>query len=109
MYIKEVYRAGGCYLSVKLDRKAIDALQLDINALSVKAAILGQKKLKLKDQVCLQIIFYFNFPSNSPQHIQVMGDDKLRINAKDRKRETMLYSLQSLKNVLPAIIVQVSV
>lgn len=53
MYIKEVYRSGGCYLSIKLDRMAIDALQLDVDAHTVKAAIIGQKKLKLKDQVSI--------------------------------------------------------
>jgi DNA-directed RNA polymerase III subunit RPC1 len=39
-YIKEVYTPRGCYLSVKLDIHAIDALMLEINVESIKKCIL---------------------------------------------------------------------
>lgn len=51
VHIKEIYNAGGCYLSIKLDRMSIDALQLGVDAHAVRAAILKQKKLKLKVEV----------------------------------------------------------
>jgi hypothetical protein len=51
-YIKEVYNPGGCYISVKLDKDAIRALQLEINSASVMRAILNSPRTKIKAEVC---------------------------------------------------------
>lgn len=40
-YIKEVYKPYECYLCVKLDLDCISALQLEINAESIRRSILG--------------------------------------------------------------------
>jgi hypothetical protein len=50
-YIKEVYNPGGCYISVKLDKDAIRALQLEINSSSVMRAILNSPRTKIKPEV----------------------------------------------------------
>lgn len=39
-YIKEVYTPRGCYLSIKLDLDAVEALKLELNVETVKKAIL---------------------------------------------------------------------
>ena len=49
--IKTVLRPGQALISVKLDIKRIEALQLDISAYTVAEAILKTSKLKLKQQV----------------------------------------------------------
>ena len=49
--IKTVLRPGQALISVKLDVKRIEALQLDISAYTVAEAILKTSKLKLKQQV----------------------------------------------------------
>lgn len=48
-YIKEVYTADGCYLSVKLDLEAIKALQLEVDVNSIARSILKTPKLKVKE------------------------------------------------------------
>ena len=58
-YIKEVYNPGGCYISVKLDMEAVQALQLEITAESVQRSILAMPRTKLKEQVS------YNPPSSS--------------------------------------------
>jgi DNA-directed RNA polymerase III subunit RPC1 len=51
-YIKEVFRPAGSYLSVKMDKDCIQALQLEVTIETIRFAILSEKKLKLKDKVC---------------------------------------------------------
>ncbi|GAM24976.1 hypothetical protein SAMD00019534_081510 [Acytostelium subglobosum LB1] len=87
LFIKEVFRNGGCYIAVKLDRNFIESHQLDIDGESIKKSILSAK-LKVKEK-----------------NISVK-DDKLRITPPDATRELMLYSLQFLKNNLPNVIVR---
>ena len=53
LHIREVYKPRGCYLSIKLDTATIDALQLAIDASSVRESILAAPlKMKLKPEVC---------------------------------------------------------
>lgn len=54
-YIKEVYTPRGCYLSVKMDLQAIEALKLEINIETVKRAILHTPKIKVKERNILII------------------------------------------------------
>lgn len=49
-YISEVYSPQGCYLSIKLDLKAISALQLEVTIDTIKESILRAPKLKIKDK-----------------------------------------------------------
>eukprot|EP00741_Cyanophora_paradoxa_P024408 tig00022075_g23567.t1 len=87
-HIHEVYRPGVCYLSVRLDAHTIEALQLDLSAEAVRAAILKTPRLKLKEK-----------------HVRVVGEDKIRIQPPETQRELMFHSLQHVKNQLPRVIV----
>ena len=49
--VKTVLRANRAIVSVKLDMKRIDALQLDLNSDTVAHAIVGTSKIKLKHVV----------------------------------------------------------
>jgi len=88
-YIKEVYHAGGCHISVKLDRKLIQALKLEINAASVMRSILNTNRTKIK-----------------AEHVSTRGDWKLRVLPFDQSREQMYFSLQTVKNSLPGVLVR---
>lgn len=88
-YIKEVYSPQGCYLSVKLDLKARDALQLEVDINTIKNSILGSKGLKVKER-----------------HITVIGQNKLHIEPNDLSREKMYFCMQTLKAKLPHVIIQ---
>ena len=76
-YIKEVYTPRGCYLEVKLDIKAIEALKLELNIQDVKTSILKTPKIKIKEK-----------------HIEVVGAKKLHIQPFDTSRENMYFSMQ---------------
>ena len=49
-YIKEVYTPKGCYLEVKLDMKAIEALKLELTIQDVQRAIIAAPKMKVKEK-----------------------------------------------------------
>lgn len=87
-YIKEVYSPRGCYLSVKLDLKAIESLKLEINAEHVKRGILTTPKIKIKEK-----------------NILIKNPSKLHIEPFDTTREKMYFSMQTLKNMLVNVIV----
>ncbi len=50
-YIEEMYTPQQCYLSVKLDLRAIEALQLGLTNEDICRALINCKKLKLKTGV----------------------------------------------------------
>ena len=87
-YIKEVYTPQGCYLSIKIDLKAIKALQLapDVDIRSIRASILETPKLKIKDK-----------------HLTVVKANKIHIEPYDDSREKMYYVMQELKSKLPRV------
>ena len=92
-YIEEFYSSSECYLAIKLDMNAIEALQLSIHAETVVRAILETKKLKLKTGV------------------RAKGNDIVRIyppvaGGSSAGDESMLYALQKIKALLPGVIVQ---
>lgn len=86
-YIEQVLAPGQCYLSVKLDLEACEALQLNLDSGSVATSLLASKLLRLKGGV------------------KCKGKDQLRIYSPDGSKETMLYSMQALKDKLPHVIV----
>jgi DNA-directed RNA polymerase III subunit RPC1 len=75
-YIKEVYSPNGCYLTVKLDMKAINALKLEVDIESVRTAIIKTSKLKVKEK-----------------HIVVVSPEKLQIEPFETSRDKMYFSL----------------
>ena len=75
-----MYKPTECYLSVKLDVETISALLLETTAESIRKAILGAPKLKLKEK-----------------HVQVVKPYKLKINPIDTGRDTLFYSLQQVR------------
>jgi hypothetical protein len=54
-----VLRASQAVISVRLDSKRIEALQLDISSYTVADAILRTPKIKLKQMVCLHYVHLF--------------------------------------------------
>jgi len=87
-YIEVVYSPGQCYLSVKLDLEAIEALQLNITVDDVTRAIVLDKKLKVKDGV------------------RSKGADMIRIYPSDTRKESMMYNMHAIKLQLPNVIVK---
>jgi DNA-directed RNA polymerase III subunit RPC1 len=97
-HIEEVYQAGSCYLSLQLDMNAIAALQLEIDAAAVEAAICRAPKLKI-----------------APQCVRVQPPDRLQIHLGTARRtganaateeESPYYRLQTLKRLLPMVVVK---
>ena len=76
-YISEVYSPQGCYLSIKLDLKAISALQLEVTIDTIKESITRTSKLKVKDK-----------------HIKVISKDCLHIEPYDISRDKMYFVMQ---------------
>lgn len=57
-----MFKRHDCYLSVKIHAPTIQALQLEINADTIKRAILATPKLKLKEKVArVSIVFLIAF------------------------------------------------
>ena len=73
-YISEVYSPQGCYLSIKLDLKAISALQLEVTIDTIKESIIKTSKLKVKDK-----------------HIKVISKDCMHIEPYDFSRDKMYF------------------
>eukprot|EP00252_Welwitschia_mirabilis_P019861 TRINITY_DN4707_c0_g1_i3.p1 TRINITY_DN4707_c0_g1~~TRINITY_DN4707_c0_g1_i3.p1 ORF type:complete len:1280 (+),score=267.36 TRINITY_DN4707_c0_g1_i3:562-4401(+) len=86
--IKIVLKSGQAVISVKLDMKRIDSLQLEITAFTVAEAILNSK-LKLKQQ-----------------HLRVLDQDKLLIFPPEADRMKLNFAMHSLRNMLPRVIVK---
>ncbi|KAL2614065.1 hypothetical protein R1flu_025757 [Riccia fluitans] len=87
--IKVVLRPGQAMLSIKLDMKRIEALQLDISSSTVAQAILKTPKLKLK-----------------LQHLRVVDYQKLIVFPPEVDRTKLYYSLQALRLSLRKVIVK---
>ena len=75
-YIKEVYSPEGCYLSIKIDMAAINALQLEVTVESIKQSILKTAKLKVKER-----------------HIKVI-DNKIHIEPYETSRDKLYFVMQ---------------
>ncbi|XP_073114015.1 DNA-directed RNA polymerase III subunit 1 [Elaeis guineensis] len=87
--IKIVLKSSQPYIVVKLDMERIEALHMRISSQSVQQAILNHPKTKLK-----------------PEHIRVLGNNKLKIYPPEADRSKLQFELHSLKAVLPKVIVK---
>ncbi|CAK0785283.1 hypothetical protein CVIRNUC_008489 [Coccomyxa viridis] len=88
--------AAGAVIRIHLDREAIEALQLGIDASSVRASILASK-------------FHKDYKLK-PQHISVPRDDRLDVQLSPSDKEGSAgvglgFGLQYLLNALPSVIV----
>jgi DNA-directed RNA polymerase III subunit RPC1 len=107
-YVHVVLHPQACYLEVKLDPEVITSLQLDVTAKSVRHALLGASKLKLK-----------------PNRVLIAGGDALHVLPPDDDRpggarsaasasaahgpaahRRALFHLQALRTAVPSVIVQ---
>lgn len=93
-FIEEVYHPSGSYLNLKLDLKAIQALQLEIDVYSVQRAITKAPKLKLSDQQ-----LFVSYP------------DRIRVHLPNGKKAaaepaSTYFVLQQMKRQLPGIVVK---
>lgn len=86
--IKEVYTPQGCYLAVELDLECIESLKLEISMEDIKKGILSTPKIKVKDK-----------------NIVIINEQTLQIEPYDTSRDRMYFSMQTLKNMLPHVIV----
>jgi len=87
--INVIFRPGMAFISVELDIKVIDSLQLDIDAVSVAHSILAHPKIKLK-----------------PDHVRTTGPYSLAIMPHEPKREQLFFCLMQLRQSIPNVIVQ---
>ncbi|KCV73369.1 DNA-directed RNA polymerase III subunit RPC1 [Fonticula alba] len=88
-YIQETFSAQECYLSIKFDLDAIQALQLEVDMEQIRAAIIAAPKLKLKDR-----------------HVRVSASNRIRVYPPEDPKFTMYFMLQHLKAMLPNVIVK---
>jgi DNA-directed RNA polymerase III subunit RPC1 len=105
-HIKEVYAAGKCYISIKLDMETIEQLKLNIDSSTVRKSILFGSRGQTRPAV-LRII--------QEQHIKVKrgSTSRLRVYVPatiDSKSSTIppttFFVMQALKAALPQVIVQ---
>ena len=73
-YIKEVYSPQGCYLSLKIDIAASEALQLEVTIESIKDSILKTGKLKVKEK-----------------HLKIVKHDKMHIEPYETGRDKLYF------------------
>jgi DNA-directed RNA polymerase III subunit RPC1 len=91
-FIEEVYQPDGCYLSLKLDLGAIQALQLETDIHAIEQAITRAPKLKV-----------------APQHVLVQVPDRLQIflpRNTAASADSPYYGLQALKRLLPLVVIK---
>jgi DNA-directed RNA polymerase III subunit RPC1 len=86
--IEEVYTRSECYLRIQLDMKAIQALQLDIDAYTVMHSIYNTKKLKLK------------------QGIIAKSEETLLLYPNQAQGDGIIFNLQRVKSLLPSVVVR---
>ena len=87
-YIKEVYSPQGCYLSLKIDFAAIEALQLEVTIDSIKQSILAGK-LKVKER-----------------HLKIVKHNKMHIEPYETGRDKLYFVMQQLKSKLPRVVIK---
>ncbi|CAN0455660.1 unnamed protein product, partial [Ascophyllum nodosum] len=109
VYMKEVFSATECFISIKLDMQTIQDLHLDVTVHSVRQSILKGNYGETRPRVLRDL---------KPQHVIVSaGGHKIKVMAPEltglkslRAAETVrpktFFVLQSLKAVLPGVIVQ---
>ncbi|MEW5309629.1 MAG: hypothetical protein WDW38_001506 [Sanguina aurantia] len=79
---------GDAHITIRLDMQAIYEAQLDIDAHTVKWAILRHPRIKLKETM-----------------VKAVAMDKVCLNVADDDKAALMFSLQALLHVLPMVIV----
>lgn len=87
--VKIVVTAREACIIVKLDTERIEAMQMKINAYSVKQSILQHPKIKLKEE-----------------HVVIMGFNELKVHSPESDRYKLQFQLHSLKAMLPKVILK---
>jgi DNA-directed RNA polymerase III subunit RPC1 len=89
-HIAEVYDVTTCYISIRLDLKLIEDLNLEqeVNTEVVRTALMKESKLKLK----------------KGKLVQHDGKDTVRVWPVDDSREKLFFEMQRLKKALPQVV-----
>ncbi|KAG9397068.1 RNA polymerase Rpb1 domain 5 [Carpediemonas membranifera] len=101
-HIQEVYgptdnaSCRGCYVTIKLDHKIIQSLQLGVTEETVIKSILTERKMKIAKSDAGNIAKVYNAKTRS---------DSIRIFPAKIERDVMFYEIQRLMANLPSVIV----
>jgi DNA-directed RNA polymerase III subunit RPC1 len=102
-YMKEVYSANKCYISISLDLDAIEQLKLNVDAVSVRRSILRGTPGVTRNASLRSL-------KDSDVQIKKGSRSKFRVHVpaiKTAKEETPIYfAMQMLKTALPSVIIQ---
>ena len=102
-YIKEVYSVDKCYVAIELDLDAIDQLKLNVDAATVRDAILSGTPGVTRNATLRAL-------KESDVQLKKGSNSRLRVHVpavKSGREETPTYfAVQMLKNALPDVIVQ---
>ena len=98
-YIKEVFAAQACYVSIELDMVAIDQLKLNVDSESVRTSILRGSRGVTRPPI-LRLL------DDTDVKIKQRCNNKLRIYIPSRNKGSTYFCMQQLKTVLPHVIVQ---
>lgn len=102
-YMKEVYAADQCYISIELDLEAIEQLKLNVDAATVRHSILHGSPGITRNATLRAL-------KDSDVKLRKGSHSKLRVvvpRLKSGKEDVPTYfAMQMLKNALPAVIVQ---
>jgi DNA-directed RNA polymerase III subunit RPC1 len=102
-YMKEVYSAVKCYISIELDLDAIEQLKLNVDASSVRHAILHGVPGVTRNPTLRAL-------KEEDVKLKKGSNSKLRVHVpavKTGKEDTPIYfAMQMLKSALPDVIVQ---
>jgi len=99
-YIKEVFSPHDCYISIALDMEAIEQLKLNVDADSVRNAILCGTRGVTRDALVRQL---------EPHDVKIKRGSKAKLRVyvpANTKGAGTYFAMQQLKAVLPSVIVQ---
>jgi DNA-directed RNA polymerase III subunit RPC1 len=103
MYMKEVYSSNKCYISILLDLDAIEQLKLNVDAQSVRQAVLRGTPGVTRSPILRSL-------KENDVQIKKGSNARLRVyvpNVKTGKEDTpKFFAMQMLKTALPGVIVQ---
>lgn len=102
-YMKEVYAADKCYISIELDLEAIEQLKLNVDAASVRHSILHGSPGVTRSLILRSL-------GDSDVKLKSGSSSKLRVHVPTVKRgkedSPTYFAMQMLKSALPGVIVQ---
>ncbi|KAJ1442575.1 hypothetical protein B484DRAFT_442135 [Ochromonadaceae sp. CCMP2298] len=108
-YIKEIYRPSDSYISIKLDMQAVQALHLNVNAFTVRNAILHAPGATIRPAVLRMLKDRHVVVCDRGTKVKVFPPDAKE--SKDSSRgipahQKVYFVMQALKAALPHVIVQ---